>query len=63
MFRSHRERDERLRQELELHLELATEANVRRGMTPGEARRAARIALGAATISGMKRAISFGARP
>jgi len=48
VLRSHREREERLRQELELHLELATEANVRRGMTPGAARRAARIALGAA---------------
>jgi hypothetical protein len=48
MFRSHDEREARLRQELELHLELATEANIRRGMTPGEARRAARIALGAA---------------
>jgi putative ABC transport system permease protein len=47
MFRSHREREARLRQELELHLELATEANIRRGMMPDEARRAARIALGA----------------
>ena len=47
MFRSHRERESRLRQELELHLELATEANIRRGMTPDDARRAARIALGA----------------
>src|SRR5262252_3371712 len=48
VFRSHREREARPRQELELHLELATEANIRRGMTPDEARRAARIALGAA---------------
>jgi len=47
MFRFRREREARLQQELELHLELATEANIRRGMTPDAARRAARIALGA----------------
>ena len=42
-------RDEaRLRDEMELHLELATEENIRRGMSPDEARRAARLAFGPA---------------
>jgi putative ABC transport system permease protein len=41
------EREDRLREELELHVELATEANIKRGMPPAEARRAALIALGA----------------
>jgi hypothetical protein len=38
------ERD--LADEIRLHLEMETEANIRRGMTPDEARRAARIAFG-----------------
>jgi putative ABC transport system permease protein len=42
------ERERRLREEFELHIELATEANIRRGMSPEAARRAARIAFGAA---------------
>src|SRR5256885_17031079 len=43
----HSERESRLRAEFELHIELATDANVRRGMAPGEARRAALQAFGA----------------
>ena len=42
------EREDRLREEILLHLELETEANIRRGMTPDAARRAAAIAFGAA---------------
>ena len=41
------DREARLREEFELHLELQTEANIRRGMTPEAARRAARVAFGA----------------
>ena len=42
------DREERLREELALHIQLATEANIRNGMAPDEARRAARIAFGPA---------------
>jgi predicted permease len=42
------EREDRLREEMLLHVELETEANIRRGMTPDDARRAATIAFGAA---------------
>jgi len=41
--------DEEFRQELDAHLELLTEENVRRGMNREEARRAARLKLGGAT--------------
>ncbi|HKV47883.1 MAG TPA: permease prefix domain 1-containing protein, partial [Candidatus Acidoferrales bacterium] len=43
----HKERrDAELAEELAAHLEMLAEENVERGMTPEEARRAARIALG-----------------
>src|SRR6185437_2641849 len=43
----HKERrDAELEEELAAHLEMLVEENVERGMTPEEARRAARIALG-----------------
>ena len=45
MFRK-RKRDAEMEEELASHLEMLVEANVERGMTPEEARRAARIALG-----------------
>src|SRR6185312_4340950 len=45
MFRK-RKRDAELEEELSAHLEMLVEQNVERGMTPQEARRAARIALG-----------------
>src|SRR5690348_16369280 len=45
MFRK-RKRDAELEEELSAHLEMLVEENVERGMTPEEARRAARIALG-----------------
>jgi predicted permease len=38
--------DEDFRQELDTHLALLTEENIRRGLTPEEARRAARVRLG-----------------
>jgi putative ABC transport system permease protein len=41
--------DEEFANELQSHLELLTQENIRRGMQPGEARRAARIRLGGAT--------------
>ncbi len=41
--------DEDFQQELDSHLELMTEENIRRGMTPEEARRAARVCLGGVT--------------
>jgi predicted permease len=41
-----RDLDREVDAELAFHLEMQTEANLARGMTPGEARRAARIALG-----------------
>lgn len=43
---SAREIDEEFLQELDAHLELLTEQNVHRGMTPEEARRYARLRLG-----------------
>ena len=41
--------DDDFRQELDAHLALLTEENIRRGMTPEEARRAARVRLGGVT--------------
>jgi hypothetical protein len=40
--------DERLREELEEHLSMQTDENIRAGMSPGEARRRARLKLGGA---------------
>ncbi len=53
-FRAHgwftiRRLDEDFQQELEAHLALLTEENIRRGLTPEEARRAARVRLGGVT--------------
>jgi predicted permease len=42
-----RELDKDFQQELEAHLEMLTEENIRRGLPPEEARRAARLCLGA----------------
>jgi hypothetical protein len=39
--------DERLREEIESHIAIQTEENLRAGMTPGEARRQARLKFGA----------------
>lgn len=47
-FATFRRGDERLREELEQHLALQTEDNLRAGMAPAEARRQAMIRLGAA---------------
>ena len=45
--RVHRDRsDEEFDDELRFHLQMETDANVRRGMTPQQARRAARLRLG-----------------
>lgn len=41
--------DEEFRQELDAHLEMLTEENIRRGMPPEKARRAARVRLGGLT--------------
>src|ERR1700742_122005 len=41
--------DREFQQELDTHLDLATQENIRRGMPPAEAARAARIRLGGAT--------------
>jgi len=41
--------DQEFENELEIHLEMLTVENIRRGMTPEEARRAARIRLGGHT--------------
>lgn len=49
LFRGHARADADLRAEMEAHLEMATEENVRRGMTPGEARRQALIESGGLT--------------
>ena len=38
--------DREFQQEFDTHLELATQENIRRGMTPDEAARAARVRLG-----------------
>src|SRR5262245_36685212 len=44
-------RDAELREELESHLAMATAENVRRGMTPDEARRSARVSSGGVTTA------------
>jgi predicted permease len=49
-FAGRRRADQRLREELAEHLELQTEENLRAGMTPAEARRQARVKLGAAEV-------------
>ena len=46
---SRRPADEEFARELESHLEMLTQENLRRGMTPEEARRAARVRLGGMT--------------
>lgn len=46
---SRRSADEDFRLELESHLEMLTQENLRRGITPEEARRAARVRLGGTT--------------
>jgi predicted permease len=45
-FAARRSGERRLREEIEEHLALETEANIRAGMTPHEARRAARLKFG-----------------
>lgn len=45
-FRGHRRADDDLRAEMEAHLDMETEENVRRGMRPDEARRRALLASG-----------------
>jgi putative ABC transport system permease protein len=45
-LRGHGRADDDLRAEMEAHLEMETEENVRRGMSPGEARRRALLAAG-----------------
>jgi predicted permease len=49
IFRGHERADEDLRAEMEAHLEMEIEENLRRGMHPGEARRHALIASGGLT--------------
>jgi putative ABC transport system permease protein len=44
-----RELDQEFQQELDAHLEMLTEENIRRGLPPEEARRAARMRLGGST--------------
>lgn len=51
-FAARREDDERLREEIEQHIALETEENVRAGMTAAEARRQARLRFGG--VEGMK---------
>ena len=46
-FVTRRRGEQRLREEMEQHMALDTEANVRAGMSTEEARRAARLKLGA----------------
>jgi putative ABC transport system permease protein len=46
---SRRRLDEEFQQELDAHLEMLTEENLRRGMSPEEARRTARVQLGGIT--------------
>jgi predicted permease len=46
---THADLDRDFSQELDAHLEMLTEDNIRRGLAPGEARRQASIALGAVT--------------
>ena len=45
-FVTGRRGDERLREEIEQHLAMQTEENIRAGMSPEEARRKARLKLG-----------------
>jgi hypothetical protein len=45
-FATGRQDDDRLREEMELHLALQTDENIRAGMAPEEARRQARLRLG-----------------
>src|SRR6185437_13215245 len=45
-FSTDRSSDERLREEMESHLEAQTEDNIRAGMSPEEARRQARLKFG-----------------
>ena len=45
------EADEDLREELQAHLEMATSENIRRGMHPDAARRAALLASGGRTVA------------
>jgi len=45
-FATGRRNDERLREEIEQHLAMLTEENIRAGMPPGEARRQARLKFG-----------------
>ena len=45
-FTSMRRGDERLREEIESHIAIQTEENIRAGMTPEEARRQARLKFG-----------------
>jgi predicted permease len=47
-FAARRRADDRLREEMEAHLALQTEENLRAGMTPSEARRQARLKFGGA---------------
>ncbi|MBD0321478.1 MAG: hypothetical protein ICV87_14155, partial [Gemmatimonadetes bacterium] len=49
MLRGHGRADDDLRAEMEAHLAMETEENIRRGMPPGEARRRALIASGGLT--------------
>ncbi|HEX2205180.1 MAG TPA: ABC transporter permease, partial [Longimicrobium sp.] len=49
LFRGHAGADDDLRAEMEAHLEMETEENIRRGMPPAEARRQAMIAAGGLT--------------
>src|SRR5487761_918808 len=45
-FATGRRGDERLREEMEQHLSMQTDENIRAGMPPAEARRQARLKLG-----------------
>ena len=47
-FASRRDSDHRLREELEMYVQLEAEANLRAGMSPAEARRQALLKFGAA---------------
>lgn len=49
IFRGHESADDDLRAEMEAHLEMEIEENIRRGMQPGEARRHAMLASGGLT--------------
>ena len=58
-----RDLDRDFEQELESHLAMLTEDNVRRGMTPEQARRAALIRMGGRSRSESSIATSAGCRP